>query len=147
MLRGIDPLLNPDVLRALASMGHGDDLAIVDKNFPADSVARSSVLGHVLRMDGVPIQQVVASILTLLPLDAYVDDPFRRMEVVGEPNAVPQVQRDVHALVRSANGPDTPMVGIERQLFYEEARKAYAVIATSDPVGYGCFLLRKGVIN
>jgi L-fucose mutarotase len=145
MLKGIDPLLNADVLQALRAMGHGDDLILADTNFPADSVAAETVLGHLLRIDA-PAPRVAEAVLSVYPLDGFVDDAAARMEVVGDPDAVPEVQREVQAIVDAAEGKSWPMIGIERYAFYERAKRAYAVIQTHERRFYGCFALRKGVI-
>jgi L-fucose mutarotase len=146
MLKGIDKLLNADLLHVLAAMGHGDDLALVDANFPADSTARRSRSGRLLRIDGVDQATAARAICSVFPIDAMVDDPVRRMEVVGDPQAVPQVQREVQAAIAEAEGADVQLVGIERYAFYEAAAQAYAVVATTDNRAWGCFLLRKGFI-
>lgn len=143
MLKGIDPLLNADVLFALRAMGHGDDLIISDTNFPADSVARETVLGEVLRIDR-PAAEVVRAVLSVYPIDTFVDDAAARMEVVGEPDTILPVMQEVQAEVTAADGPT--MIGIERYAFYERAKQAYAVIQTGERRFYGCFALRKGVI-
>ena len=85
MLKGINPLLNADVLRALRAMGHGDDLIIVDTNFPSDSVARQTRLGKLLRIDNTTAAEVVEAVLSVMPLDSFVDDSACRMEIVGSP--------------------------------------------------------------
>ena len=146
MLKGINPLLNADVLRALRAMGHGDDLIIADTNFPSDSVARQTPIGKVLRIDR-PAAEVVAAVLSVYPLDSFVDDAAARMEVVGEPGTVVDVQREVQAEIDKAEGKPWPMIGIERYAFYERARQAYCVIQTGERRFYGCFALRKGVIG
>ncbi|WP_017775422.1 RbsD/FucU family protein [Paraburkholderia kururiensis] len=146
MLKNLDPLLSADVLHALASMGHGDEVVICDANFPADSVARATVLGKLLRLDGVDSARAIRAVLSVLPLDTFVDDPALRMEVVGEPNTIPAVQREAQAEVNAAEGHDVPFASIERFAFYERARKAYCVIATGEQRGYGCFVFKKGVL-
>lgn len=146
MLKNLDPLLSADVLHALASMGHGDEVVICDANFPADSVARASVLGKLLRLDGVDSARAIRAVLSVLPLDTFVDDPALRMEVVGEPNTLPAVQREAQVEVNAAEGRDVPFASIERFAFYERARKAYCVIATGEQRGYGCFVFKKGVL-
>jgi L-fucose mutarotase len=146
MLKGIDPRLNADVLYALRAMGHGDLLVVADANFPADSIARHTVLGRLLRMDNLSAAEAVRAILTVFPLDTFVDDFAGRMEVVGEPDTVPPVQAEVQAAIDAAEGRHRPMVGIERFAFYALARTAYAVIQTGERRFYGCFTLRKGVI-
>jgi len=146
MLKGIDPLLNADVLYALKSMGHGDDLIITDTNFPADSVARQTVLGEVLRLDGVTAGRAARAILSVLPLDTFVEKPALRMEIVGKPDEVPAVQAEVQAEIDAAEGRAWPMGSIERFAFYDLARKSYCVIQTGERRFYGCFAFKKGVI-
>jgi L-fucose mutarotase len=146
MLKSIDPNLNADVLHALQSMGHGDDLVICDTNFPADSVARQTVLGRLLRIDGVTAARAARAILSVLPLDSFVETPALRMEVVGKPDEVPQVQAEVQAEIDAAEGRTCPMGSIERFAFYELAKKSYCVIQTGERRFYGCFVLKKGVI-
>ena len=147
MLKGIDPRLNADVLYALRAMGHGDALVIADTNFPADSVARDTVLGELLRMENLTCAEAVASVLSVLPLDTFVEDFAGRMEVVGKPKEVPPVQKEVQKAIDRAEGRARPMIGIERFEFYDRAREAYAVIQTGERRFYGCFLFRKGVIG
>ncbi|TPM41518.1 RbsD/FucU family protein [Mesorhizobium sp. B2-3-4] len=145
MLKGIDPLLNADVLQALRAMGHGDDLIIADTNFPSDSVARQTALGRVLRIDA-PAAQVVKAVLSLYPLDTFVDDSAARMEIVGKPDEIPAVQKEVQKQIDAAEGKSWPMVPVERYAFYERAKQAYCVIQTGERRFYGCFAFRKGVV-
>jgi L-fucose mutarotase len=145
MLKGINPLLNADVLQALRAMGHGDDLIICDTNFPADSVARQTELGFLLRIDA-PAAEVVKAVLSLYPLDSFVDDAAARMEIVGKPDEIPPVQKEVQKEIDKAEGKAWPMISIERYAFYERAKKAYCVIQTGERRFYGCFAFRKGVI-
>jgi L-fucose mutarotase len=146
LLKSIDPLLNADVLHALRAMGHGDDVALCDTNFPADSVARATVLGRLLRIDNVTAARAARAVLSVLPLDSFVDTPASRMEVVDHPDEVPEVQREVQAEIDAAEGRPWPMGSVERFAFYDRARQAYAVIATGERRFYGCFILKKGVI-
>lgn len=146
MLKGINPLLNADVLYALRAMGHGDRVAIVDSNFPADSVARETAFGELLRIDNVSAPRAVAAVLSVLPLDTFVDDAAIRMEIVGNPDEVADVQREVQAEIDRASGQSWPLVGVERHAFYEQAKDAYCVIATGERRFYGCFIFSKGVI-
>jgi L-fucose mutarotase len=145
MLKGIDPLLNADVLCALRAMGHGDDLIIADTNFPADSVARHTVIGKVLRIDA-NAARVIKAVLSVYPLDSFVDDAAARMEVVGDPEKLLPVAKEVQAEIDAAEGKSWPLISIERYAFYERAKKAYCVIQTHERRFYGCFALRKGVI-
>ncbi|MFM0643055.1 RbsD/FucU domain-containing protein [Paraburkholderia bryophila] len=146
MLKNLDPLLNADILHALRSMGHGDELVICDANFPGSSVARESVLGELLRLDGVSAPRAIRAVLSVMPLDTFIDHPASRMEVVGEPQTIPAVQREAQIEVNAAEGRDVPFVSIERFAFYERARKAYCVISTGEERGYGCFVFTKGVL-
>jgi L-fucose mutarotase len=145
MLKNIDPLLNADILHALCAMGHGDEVVICDANFPADSVARKTVLGKVLRLDGVSSPRAVRAVLSVMPLDSFVDHPAERMEVVGDASTLPAVQQEAQREVDAAEGRATPLASIERFAFYERAKQAYCVIATGEGRGYGCFIFKKGV--
>ncbi len=146
MLKGLDPLLNADVLYALRAMGHGDDVILADVNFPSDSVARSTVLGRVLRIDA-SAPRVAKAILSVFPLDSFVPAPAGRMEVVGKPGEVLPVQAEVQREIDAAEGRSLPMAGIERFAFYDLAKKAYCVVQTGERRFYGCFVLKKGVIG
>jgi L-fucose mutarotase len=146
MLKNIDPLLNADVLYALRAMGHGDALVLCDTNFPADSVARQTVLGRLLRIDGVDAARAARAILSIFPLDTFVEHAALRMEVVGKPDEIPTVQAEVQREIDRAEGRSSPMGSIERFAFYERARQAYCVIATGERRFYGCFVFQKGII-
>jgi L-fucose mutarotase len=147
MLKGIHPLLNADVLYALRAMGHGDYLVLSDTNFPSDSVARQTALGQLLRIDAPTSAEAVAAVLSLMPLDTFIDDAAARMEIVGKPKEIPPVQKEVQKAIDKAEGKSWPMVSIERFAFYEKAKGAYAVIQTGERRFYGCFILTKGVIS
>jgi L-fucose mutarotase len=97
-------------------------------------------------MENLTAAQAVNAVLSVLPLDTFVDDFAGRMEIVGDPKSVPPVQAEVQAEIDSAEGRPRPMIGIERFAFYDMARQAYAVIQTGERRFYGCFMLRKGVI-
>ena len=146
MLKGIDSRLNAEVLGCLRAMGHGDVLIVSDTNFPSDSVARATVTGQLLRMENLTAGEAVEAILSVLPLDTFVDDFAGRMEIVGKPGEIPPVQQEVQAAIDAAEGRHRPMVSIERFAFYDMARQAYAVIQTGERRFYGCFMFRKGVI-
>ena len=145
MLKNIDPLLNADILHALCAMGHGDEVVICDANFPADSVARQTVLGKLLRIDGAGAPRAIRAVLSVMPLDTFVDHPAERMEVVGDASALPAVQREAQREVDDAERRETPFASVERFAFYERAKNAYCVIATGEARGYGCFIFKKGV--
>ena len=146
MLRNFDNRLNADVIRCLRAMGHGDDLIISDTNFPADSVARHTVTGELLRMDNLTAAEAIDAILSVMPLDSFVEAPAERMEIVGKPGEIPPVQQEVQKVIDRWEGKSLPMGSVERFAFYEKARNAYAVIVTGETRFYGCFILKKGVI-
>ncbi|WP_046867951.1 RbsD/FucU family protein [Microvirga massiliensis] len=151
MLLRIDPAINADLLYVLRSMGHGDELVVCDTNFPAASVARQTVYGQLLRMENVTAARAIRAVLSLMPLDSFVEHAVERMEVVGNPADLPPVQQEVQAEIDEAArrdaGRDTwPMGSIERFAFYARAKKAYAVLVTGERRFYGCFILKKGVI-
>ena len=146
MLRNFDNRLNADVIRALRAMGHGDDLVICDTNFPADSVARQTVLGKVLRMDNLSAGEVAEAVLSVFPLDSFVEHPAERMEIVGKPKQIPPVQAEVQKAIDKAEGKSWPMGSVERFAFYDLAKRAYCVIQTGETRFYGCFAFKKGVI-
>ena len=145
MLKGINLLLNADVLHVLRAMGHGDDLIIADTNFPSDSVARQTVYGRLLRIDA-SAEDVVQAVLSVMPIDEFVDDAAARMEVVDDPKTILPVMAEVQDEVSAVKGPN-PMLPIERFAFYDRAKKAYAVVQTGERRFYGCFAFRKGVIG
>ena len=145
MLKNLDPLLNADVLYALRAMGHGDTLVISDTNFPSDSIARQTRLGKLLRIDAT-CPRAARAILSVMPLDSFVEHPAARMEVVGNPKDIQPVQKEVQAEIDKAEGKPWPMGSIERMAFYEHAKKAYCVITTAETRFYGCFIFTKGVI-
>jgi L-fucose mutarotase len=146
MLKSIDPALNADVLHALRAMGHGDDAIICDTNFPADSVARQTALGKLLRIDNVTAARAARAVLSVMPLDSFVEHPALRMEIVGKPKEIPPVQMEVQIEIDHAEGKSWPMGSIERFAFYDLARKAYCVIQTGERRFYGCFAFKKGVV-
>ncbi len=141
MLKGLDPLLGPDLLHVLAAMGHGDEIVIADGNFPAATLAR-----RLVRLDGVDAPRALGAILTVLPLDTFVAAPAKVMAVVGDPGAVPAPVREFQAIVDAAAGRSVPLEALERFAFYERARAAFAVVATGERRPYGNILLVKGVV-
>lgn len=145
MLKNIDPLLTAELLGVLAAMGHGDELAVTDANFPADSVARGTCHGRVIVLAGSSVPQAVAAILSVLPLDEFVDAPVRRM-AVGATDLVPEVQQEVQAIIDEAAGRHWPMGDLERFAFYEAARGSYAVVLTGERRFFGNVLIKKGAL-
>jgi L-fucose mutarotase len=148
MLKLIDTALGADVLHALASMGHGDELVICDANFPAESVATETTLGHLLRMENIAAPRALKAVLTLFPLDTFVEQAAMRMEVVGSPSQILPIMTEAQAEIDAAEGKGKFTLGsIERHAFYERAKHAYCVIRTGERRFYGCFILKKGVIG
>ena len=141
MLKTLSVLHTPELLHALASMGHGDEIAIVDCHFPAVSIAQ-----RLVRLDGADLPSVLAACLQLIPLDTFVDDPALRMLQVHAPDEIAEVQTECQQVIDAAEGKHVKLSGITREAFYEHARKAYAVIATSELRTYGCILIKKGVV-
>jgi L-fucose mutarotase len=142
MLIGLDPLLNGALLATLRDMGHGDEIAIVDANFPATRLAR-----RLHRLDGVDASQALRAVLSLLPLDDFGGPCAWRMQVVGDPDAEQPVFDDFRALLAHAGQAATALAVLERQAFYDRAGAAFAVVATGETRLYGNLLLRKGVIR
>lgn len=139
MLKGIDPILNADLLHALRAMGHGDDIVLADANFPATTMAR-----RLIRMDGVRGPRLLEAILSVLPIDDFVPDPALRIEVVGAPDEVPPVCAEYVAILEHHG---VTLGKIDRFAFYDRASQAFAVVASGEPRLYGCVLLKKGVIR
>jgi L-fucose mutarotase len=146
MLKNFDNRLNADVIRVLRAMGHGDDLVIADTNFPSDAIARQTVTGKLLRMDNLTAAQAIEAILSVFPLDSFVDHAANRMGITGDEAKVLPVHTEVQKVVDKAEGRSAPLGIVERFDFYERAKKAYAVIVTGERRFYGCFILKKGVI-
>ena len=142
MLKGIDPLLNAELLHILAGMGHGDELAVVDANFPAVTNAK-----RLVRLDGVSSPRALEAVLSLMPLDDFVDAPVAAMQVVGDPNAIPEVVKEFHQVAEAAEGKKVTMERIDRFVFYDRVKAAYAVVATGERRLYGNVLVKKGVIR
>lgn len=146
MLKKISPLLHADLLHALGSMGHGDVIAIVDTNFPADAFARSTALGRALKINCATAAEAAATILDVMPLDTFVEGSATRMEVVGAPDEVPPVQQEVQAVINRAEGKDWPFASLERFAFYEKVKSAYCIVQTGERRFYGCMTFTMGVI-
>ncbi len=146
MLRHIDPLLSPELLYVLKSMGHGDDLLICDRNHPAASIAKHTVHGRVVPIFGADLPTLSKALLHHFPLDSFVDEPIFRMEVVGAPEEMVAAHYAMQTAADHANGKPVKIKPLERFAFYEAARKCFAVVQTTDTGPYGCFILRMGVI-
>lgn len=141
MLKGINPKVSADLLAILASMGHGDELVICDRNFPAISNA-----SRIVNYRASDVASVLGLVLELFPVDTFVEEPLLRMQVVGDPHQITEGQKKIHALAMKSEGREFAMGSMPREAFYERARKAYATIFTSDDQPYQCFVLVKGVL-
>lgn len=141
MLKGIDPRLSPDLLHALRAMGHGDDIVIVDANFPAESSGPP-----VIRLDALDAVAALDLVLGVLPLDTFVPEACHVMQVVGQPDAEPPIFAEFRAVVARREGPQFKLGRIERFAFYARAAQAYAIVATGERRLYGNVILKKGVI-
>lgn len=142
MLIGLDPLLSPDLLMILRAMGHGDEIVIADANYPALSNAR-----RLVRLDGADTTQALAAILSVLPLDSFVENSAHCMQVVGKPDEIPPAVADFQAVVDRLAGFPEKIGMLERFAFYERARTAFATVATAERRLYGNIILKKGVIG
>ena len=141
MLKGVDPLLSGDLLKILDDMGHGDRLLLVDRNYPAAASGKP-----VVRLGEVSIIRAATAILSVLPLDSFIEHPLERMEVEDDPAKTTPTQDELLMLASAAEGRELDYGVVPRLDFYERAREAYAVVHTLDAVPYGCFILHKGVI-
>ena len=142
MLRGIDPILSPDLLHALRAMGHGDDIVVADANFPAESAPPKCI-----RADGSSASALLRAILTVMPLDGFVPDPAIAMQVVGDPDAVPDAVADFQRIIDEVADNAARIQTLERFAFYERTAKAFAVVQTGERRLYGNIILKKGVLS
>jgi L-fucose mutarotase len=147
MLKGIDQRLSAEVVQVLMLMGHGDDLVICDVNHPAASIAACTTHGRLIDMAGCDLPTAARAILSLMPLDSFVEAPVSRMQVVGAPQAEMPVFARMQVVIDAAEGRSVPMQALERFAFYAAAKQAFAIIRTSDSGPYGCFILKKGVVD
>ena len=146
MLIKIDPILSPELLFTLRTMGHGDKLVLADANFPANSMNK-----NVIRLDGVNIKDAAKAILSVFPLDSFIvsqgGTAANRMEVDDNPNELTETHKEFIKAVKDISGESWKVGSIERQSFYTEAKKSYAIVTTTDARPFGCFILTKGVIK
>ena len=142
MVINIDPILSPELLHALRSMGHGDKLVLADANFPSAALAKK-----LIRLDGANIPNAAKAILSVLPLDSFVDYPVERMEIDGNPDEINDVHQDLIDVLKNSAGDKWKVGSIERFKFYEEAKQAYMIVSTTDARAFGCFIITKGVIK
>lgn len=145
MLKGIPKIISPALLKALCEMGHGDTLVIADGNFPAESMGKDAI---VIRYDAIGVTPLLEAILKLFPLDTYVQKPVSLMSVVPGDKVETPIWEEYKAAIRAVDsrGDDT-VENVERFAFYEKAKKAYLVIATSESALYANIILQKGVVT
>lgn len=144
MLKGIPKILSPELLKVLCEMGHSDRIVIADGNFPAESVGRDAI---VIRADGHGVPELLEAILRVFPLDTYVDSPVSLMQVMpGDPVETPIWKAYEDIITKVDCRGNKAIQQIERFAFYEEARKAYAIIATGESALYANIMLQKGVV-
>ena len=147
MLKGIDQRLSADLVHALMLMGHGDDLVICDVNHPAATIAASTTYGSLIDMAGCDILTATRAILTLMPLDTFVPAPVSRMQVVGDPGKVLPLFGAMQTLCGQMAGHPVTLQPLERFAFYAAAKQSFCIVRTGDCGPYGCFILKKGVID
>ncbi len=142
MLKNLDPLLSPDLLHALRAMGHGDEIAIVDANYPAESAGPL-----VVRLDGVDATRVLDAILSVMPLDDFTPEACWRMQVVGAPEGEQPIFAEFREIIARREGASFTLGSLERFAFYARARECFALVATGERRLYGNVLLKKGVVK
>lgn len=144
MLKNIPKILSPQLLKVLCEMGHGDEIVLADGNFPSESVGKNAV---VVRADGLPLPELLDAILTLLPLDSYVEKPAALMAVVPGDPCKPDIWDEYKEILQKHGENPQNIEMTERFAFYERARNAYAVVATGEERIYTNILLKKGVVK
>ena len=142
MLKNLDPLLTPDLLQVLRAMGHGDEIVIVDGNYPAESAGP-----QVVRLDGIEATRALDAVLSVMPLDEFVPDVCWRMEVVGTSEAEQPIFAEFRSIVAKREGPRFKLASLERFAFYARARECFAVVATGERRLYGNIILKKGIVR
>jgi L-fucose mutarotase len=142
MLKHLNPLLSPDLLQVLRQMGHGDEIAIVDANFPAYSQGP-----RVVRLDGVDATRALDAILSVMPLDDFTPEACWRMQVVGAPDEEMPVFSEFRDIIAQREGAKFTLASLERYAFYERTTKCFAVVATAERRLYGNIILKMGVVK
>ena len=142
MLRNLDPILSPDLLYALRAMGHGNEIVLADANFPGESLGPTCI-----RADGSTASEVLKAVLSVMPLDSYVPDPALTMQVVGEPDTIPEAVADFQTIINETADNPVRIQTLERFAFYERAATAFAIVQTGERRLFGNIILKKGVIG
>ncbi|MGC9370893.1 MAG: RbsD/FucU family protein [Paracoccaceae bacterium] len=146
MLKGIDPRMPADLLDTLMRMGHGDELAVVDCNFPAHSTAARTASGRVIELPGFSAPEAIGMVTALMPLDGFAPHAALWMEVDGQGPEPGQVHREAIEVMERGATEGCEIGSIPRSAFYDRAARAHAVLRCTETRAYGCFILRKGVI-
>jgi len=141
MLKGISSTLSPMLLKVLCEMGHGDEICIADGGFPSESIAKNNII---VRADGIGAREMLKAILPLFPLDQYDEENFILMDVIPGDPVKPVIWEDYKRIL-GVYEPETKLTLLDRDAYYERARHAYAVIATSEMAQYANIILKKGV--
>ena len=141
MLKNLDPILGPDLLGTLRAMGHGDEIAIVDGNYPAESAGPEIIRAH-----GHTATRILEAVLSVLPLDEFVPDPAIRMQVVGNPDQLEPVMEEFQSIILR-HEPDVKLKSLERFAFYKRVNAAFAIVSTGERRLYGNIILKKGIIR
>jgi len=142
MLKGIPPILSPDLLKALMEMGHGDEIVIADGHFPAAAMAK-----RLIRLDGHGVPEVLEAVLKYLPLDDYVEKPATLMSVVSAGDGYVSIIQETYKSILTKSGNSNKDEVLERSAFYERAKNAYAIVATSEKSKYANIILKKGLVE
>ena len=146
MLKGIDPAISAELIHVLMLTGHGDDIVVCDVNHPAATIARHTTHGRLIDLPGCDIVRATRAILSLMPLDTFVEAPVMRMQIVGDPDGTVPIFGAMQQAVDAMEARPVGIAALERFDFYAAAKRAFAIARTSDPGPYGCFILRKGVV-
>lgn len=141
MLKNIPAILSPELLKTLMEMGHGDEIVIADGNFPSVSVGK-----QVIRLDGHGVPEILEAVLNFFPLDTYVESPVGVMAVTPGDNVKPVIWEEYRKVIKNSKEPFSEFEFIERFAFYERAKKAFAIVATSESALYANIILKKGVV-
>ena len=145
MLKGIPKILSPELLKVLCEMGHSDRLVIADGNFPSESMGKNA---KVIRCDGHGVPELLEAILTVFPLDTYVETPVSLMQVMPGDNVETPIWDECKEIISKHDERGEKAIGqTERFAFYEEAKTAYAIIATGESALYANIMLQKGVVK
>lgn len=141
MLKGIPAILSPELLKVMMEMGHGDEIVIADGNFPGASMAK-----RLIRLDGHGVPEILSAMLTLMPLDTYVDEPVQLMDLAPQDTEIPAIWGTYKTIIDRAQK-NVTIGKTERQAFYDRAKQAYAIVATGETAIYANILLKKGVVQ